>query len=58
MTDDTTQEGHDRTFIELNELYEIRNWTNSLGVTEVELREAVAAVGASAEKVRSYLAAQ
>jgi hypothetical protein len=55
MSDDKTQTAHDRAFINLNEPYEVRDWTNSLGVTETELREAVAAVGSSAEKVRQYL---
>ncbi len=55
MSDDTSKTSHDRHFINLSELYEVRNWTNSLGVTEAQLREAVAAVGASADKVREYL---
>ena len=58
MSDDKTQIAHDRAFINLSEPYEIRDWTNSLGVTETQLREAVAAVGSSAEKVRQYLASQ
>lgn len=58
MSDDTNETVHDRNFINLNERYEVRDWTNSLGVTEVQLREAVAAVGASGDKVREYLASQ
>ncbi|WP_426304231.1 DUF3606 domain-containing protein [Acidovorax facilis] len=58
MSDDKSKTGEDRNLISLSEPYEIRDWTNSLGVTEVELREAVAAVGASADKVRQYLASQ
>ena len=58
MSDDTTEMGFDRDFINLREHYEVRDWTNSLGVTEAQLREAVAEVGPWAEKVRSYLAAQ
>ena len=34
MSDDKTQIAHDRAFINLREPYEIRDWTNSLGVTE------------------------
>jgi hypothetical protein len=56
MSDNTKETIHDRNFISLNEHYEVRDWTNSLGVTEMELREAVAAVGNSADKVREYLA--
>ncbi|MNY74050.1 hypothetical protein D3C86_2129860 [compost metagenome] len=58
MSDNTNDTVHDRNFINLNERYEVRDWTNSLGVTEMELREAVAAVGNSADKVREYLASQ
>lgn len=58
MSDNTNDTVHDRNFINLNEHYEVRDWTNSLGVTEMELREAVAAVGNSADKVREYLASQ
>ncbi len=58
MSDNTNDIVHDRNFINLNERYEVRDWTNSLGVTEMELREAVAAVGTSADKVREYLASQ
>lgn len=58
MSDDTKEIVHDRNFISLSERYEVRDWTNSLGVTEAELREAVAAVGNSADKVREYLASQ
>ena len=56
MSDDKTEVVFDRNFISLSERYEIRDWTNSLGVTEAELREAVEAVGPSADKVREYLA--
>ncbi len=58
MSDNTMETVHDRNFISLNEHYEVRDWTNSLGVTETELREAVAAVGNSADRVREYLASQ
>ena len=58
MSDNTNDIVHDRNFINLNERYEVRDWTNSLGVTEMELREAVAAVGSSVDKVHDYLASQ
>lgn len=57
MSDDKTQRGgQDRQRISLEEPYEVRDWTQSLGCTEEELRAAVAAVGHSAEAVRAYLA--
>ncbi len=56
MSDDKTAIAHDRHLISLSEPYEVRDWANSLGITEAELREAVAAVGPSADKVREYLA--
>ena len=43
------------TRISLEQDYEVRDWTKSLGVTEAELTAAVKAVGNSAEKVREYL---
>lgn len=55
MSDDKDKTAQDRHFINLGEHYEVRDWTNSLGVTEAQLREAVAAVGSSADKVREYL---
>ncbi|CAN7244904.1 DUF3606 domain-containing protein [Acidovorax sp. Leaf78] len=56
MSDDKNKTAQDRNFINLSEPYEVRDWTNSLGVTETQLRDAVAAVGRSADKVREYLA--
>jgi hypothetical protein len=47
--------GADRTRISLGEDYEIRDWTEALGVSEQELREAVDAVGNSAAAVRAFL---
>ncbi len=55
MSDDKAKIGHDRKLINLNEPYEVRDWTQSLGVSEGELRRAVAAVGNSADKVREHL---
>ena len=56
MSDDTTKTALDRKLIGLEEPYEVRSWTESLGCTEAELRAAVKAVGRSAEAVRAYLA--
>lgn len=47
--------GQDRKRINLNEDYEVRDWMKSLGVTEEELRKAVATVGDEADKVREHL---
>ena len=56
MSDDTSKTGLDQKLFSLEEDYEVRDWTKSLGCTPAELREAVKAVGNSAEKVREYLA--
>jgi len=55
MSDDPKKTGLDRKLISLEEPHEVRDWTMSLRCTEDELREAVKAVGHSAEKVREYL---
>jgi len=55
MADDPKKTALDRKLIALNEPHEVRSWTESLGVSEQQLRAAVAAVGNSAEKVRAYL---
>ncbi|MEI4508649.1 DUF3606 domain-containing protein [Sphingopyxis sp. CCNWLW253] len=59
MADDKKSVGSpDRDRISLSEDYEVRDWSASLGVSEAELREAVDAVGNSADKVRDYLKAK
>ena len=55
MSDDPQKKGADRKFISLEQPHEIRSWTESLGVSERELRAAIAAVGHSVDKVREYL---
>ncbi|MEO6626737.1 MAG: DUF3606 domain-containing protein [Burkholderiaceae bacterium] len=55
MSDDKTKVGEDRRTINVNEDYEARDWAKKLGVTEEELRKAVAAVGTSAKAVRAHL---
>ena len=56
MSDDTMNRGaRDRARINLSQDYERRDWAESLGVTENELREAVHNVGDRADKVREYL---
>jgi hypothetical protein len=56
MTDDTKKTGLDRKLISLEEPHEVRSWTESLKCSETQLRDAVKAVGNSAEAVREYLA--
>jgi hypothetical protein len=59
MSDDKNQtRPQDARRISLQEPYEVRGWTESLGCTEQELREAVQAVGHSAIAVREFLAAR
>lgn len=55
MADDKSKTGDDRKLISLKEDYEVRDWTKSLGCTETQLREAVKAVGNSADAVRQWL---
>jgi len=55
MSDDPEKTGLDRKLIAMDEPHEVRSWTESLRVTADELREAVKAVGNSAEAVRAYL---
>jgi len=56
MADSKTDVGSpDRDRISLSEDYEVRDWSKNLGVSEERLREAIAAVGNSADKVREYL---
>lgn len=56
MSDDKNKsQGQDRQRINVNQDYELRDWSKSLNVTPERLKEAVAAVGDRAEKVREYL---
>lgn len=56
MPDNTGTRGEpDRSLINVNQDHELRYWTQTLDVTEDELRAAVEAVGTSADKVREYL---
>ena len=47
--------GLDRKLISPSEPHEARGWAEAFGISEAQLRAAVAAVGYSAEKVREYL---
>jgi len=45
----------DRKLISLEQDYEVRYWTEALGVSDAKLREVVGRVGSSAEAVRQAL---
>ena len=56
MADDTSKTGgQDRQRINVNQDFELRDWSKSLGCTPEELKDAVAAVGDRAETVKQYL---
>lgn len=56
MADDLKQSGSpDRDRINMSENYEVRDWAKKFGVTEDELRKAVARVGDRADAVRQHL---
>lgn len=59
MSDDKSKTGgQDRTRINVNEDYELRDWSKKFGVTPDELKKAVNAVGTSAEAVEAHLKGQ
>jgi hypothetical protein len=56
MSDDKTQTGGaDRKRIDVNEDYELRDWSRKFNVTPDKLKEAVQAVGTSADAVEKHL---
>ena len=58
MSDDKNlRGGQDRARINVNEIYELRDWAAKFGVTPDELKAAVAAVGDNAMAVEMHLAA-
>lgn len=55
MADDLSKQGpQDRAQVNVNETHEVRYWTRELGVTEAQLRAAIAEVGTSAQAVRDH----
>ncbi|RYD29859.1 MAG: DUF3606 domain-containing protein [Sphingomonadales bacterium] len=59
MSDDKSKTGgQDRERISLTEDYEVRDWTAKFGVSEEELRAAVAKVGNGADEVLKELRGQ
>lgn len=56
MSDNLQKAGQqDRSRINVHEEWEVRHWTEALGVTREELEKAVAEVGVSANAVREHL---
>jgi hypothetical protein len=56
MSDNLNDKGsQDRKLISLEEDWEVKYWTEALACSVMELKDAVAAVGHSAQKVREYL---
>ena len=56
MPDDRSKRGpQDATRINVHESWELKYWTEELGVTEQELRDAVQQVGPMAKDVRKHL---
>lgn len=56
MADDKSQRSpQDAARINVNEDYEVRYWTDKFGVSEQQLRDAVAKVGVSAQAVEEEL---
>lgn len=47
--------GQDRTRIDVNQDYELRDWAKKFGVTKESLKEAVQAVGTQADAVEKHL---
>lgn len=56
MADDlNTRGGRDRERINVNQDYELRDWSKKFGVSPEELKKAVADVGTEADKVEARL---
>lgn len=56
MSDEKSKPGgSDRTRINVNESYELRDWSNKFKVTPEELKAAVKSVGTSAKDVEEHL---
>lgn len=51
----TSRGGQDRKRIDVNQDYELRDWSRKFGVSPDELKEAVQAVGTQADKVEQHL---
>jgi len=55
MADDKSKPGgQDRRRINVNEDYEVRDWSKRLGVSPEQLKDAVKAVGSNAKDVEAH----
>jgi hypothetical protein len=58
MSDDTSKRGpQDAARVNVHERWELDYWTKELGVSEKQLKDAVAQVGPMAKDVRKHLGA-
>ena len=56
MADDKSKSGgQDRTRIDINQDYEVRDWSKRFGVTAEQLKAAVKSVGSNAKAVEAHL---
>jgi hypothetical protein len=56
MSDELSRRGgQDRTRIDVNQDFELRDWAKKFGVTKEALKEAVQAVGTQADAVEKHL---
>jgi hypothetical protein len=56
MSDDKSQSGgQDRQRVNIHQDYELRDWAKSMNTTPERIKEAVAAVGDRADKVREWV---
>ena len=55
MFADKSSRPHDMTRVNIDAEHDLRCWMKAFGCSEAELRAAVAAVGASAARVRDYV---
>ena len=55
MSDDKSKVAQDRKFINVNEDYELRYWTEEFGISAERLKAIVEKIGTSAQGVRDYL---
>lgn len=55
MSDDLNKKPLDATRIDVNEEWELDQWSKKFGVTKEQLKQAVEAVGTSAAAVKKYL---
>lgn len=56
MSDEKSKVGQDSDLVNIHESYTARNWARTFGCSLEVLKEAVNAVGPSADSVRRYLA--